>query len=225
MPRRLITAAIALLITVVLASPATAGLETSKDQQIADESVLTSSDVPSGFEQVPPDDDDTTPASKVCRTVRRGRDALDDAPNAEVEFRTRGDASGSALIGNKVAVFETTKAATRALRAYADDDTGRCFEQNYRKIFESELAGADGASVEVTSSRYAPDGGDAAVGYEVEIEASAEGDSQTFYVDLAVYRVGRTIDAFAYFNSGSQPPSDDVAAMTDAGLGRLEDAL
>ena len=73
--------------------------------------------------------------------------------------------------------------------------------------------------------RYDPDLGDQAVGYEIEIEASADGQTESYFVDLQVVRVGRAIDAFGFFNSSGPPPSDDVVAMTETGVDRLAAAL
>jgi hypothetical protein len=79
--------------------------------------------------------------------------------------------------------------------------------------------------VQVTVDRYGPDLGDTAVGYEVEIVLSDQGQQETLFVNLEVVRVGRAIDAFAFLNSGVPLASDDIVAMTDTGVERLEAAL
>jgi hypothetical protein len=103
MPRRLIPAVLALLLPVLLAGPATAGLETSEDQQIADESVLTSSDVPLGFEAFADDEDDEPQRGSKCKAVNRASKQLNRAPHNEASF-SQGRTS---LINNQVSVFET----------------------------------------------------------------------------------------------------------------------
>jgi hypothetical protein len=206
-------------LSVAAVTPAPAGLG-SEDQDIADESVLTIDDVPTGFEIAQPDDEDEGAPGRACRSVRRGRDALNEAPNAEAEFRVE----SQAFINNKVAVFERAREARAAFRGYAGPATAECFERTYSEEFERQIGSPD-AEVDVTVDRFEPDLGDDAVGYEIEIEASAEGESETFYVELQVVRVGRAVDGFAFFSTGRPPPSDDVVDMVETGVDRLTAAL
>ena len=156
--------------------------------------------------------------------MRRGSDALDSASSKEVEFRTKAGDSGGALINNKVAVFSNVKGARGALAAYASPQAGECLRVTYEKVFRGQLHDPK-ATVDVKVDAYLPDLGDASTGYQVTIDASAQGQADTFYVDIEVIRVGRAVDAFGFFNSGSPPPSDDVTGMTKTGVDRLEKAL
>jgi hypothetical protein len=209
----------------VLWAPAlAAAADRSSDQQIADDSVLTIDDVPAGFNETTVDDSPDEPPGPACTAIKKAAKALDAAPHTEVEFRTPGDDSGSALINNQVSVFASAKRAKVVYAAYAARSARNCLTTTYERIFLDQINDST-AEVKATASRYSPDLGDAAVGYEVEIVASAQGESETFYVDVEVARVGRGIDAFGFFNSGNAPPSDDVVAMTDAGVGKLESAL
>ena len=208
----------------VIAVPVPAAAGASSDAEIAEQAVLTIDDVPEGFEEQPVTDDEAPPSGRACKDIRRGRKLLDSAPNAEAEFRTPGDETGGALINNKVTVFKSARGAKRAYAAYAGPQSAECFRLTYEEIFLEQLDDPD-ASVDISVDEYDPDLGDAAAGYEIEIQASAQGESKTFHIDIEVSRVGRAVDAFAFFNTGSPPPSDDVVTMTDAGVGRLESAL
>jgi len=219
--RKCILTLVAAAAVIAVPLPAVAG--PSSDAEIADGAVLTIEDVPAGFEEEPITDE-APPSGRACKDIRRGRKLLDSAPSAEAEFRTPGDETGGALINNKVTVFKSARGAKRAYAAYAAPQSAECFRLTYEEIFLEQLDDPD-ASVDISVDEYDPDLGDAAVGYEIEIQASAQGESNTFYIDIEVARVGRAIEGFAFFNSGNPPPSDDVVAMTEAGVGRLESSL
>jgi hypothetical protein len=215
---------LALTAAVIAAVAVAAAASTASDQRIARDSVLRKSDVPTGFNRSTPTKDDQQYPSSACKSVRRGRDLLDSASSKEVEFRTKGGDSGGALINNKVAVFPNVKGARATLAAYDSPQAGECLRVTYEKVFRDQINDPK-ATVDVKVDAYLPDLGDASTGYEVAIDASARGQSQTFYVDIELIQVGRAVDAFGFFNSGSPPPSDDVTNMTQTGVDRLAQAL
>lgn len=217
-------ALLVLSIVGLMATPTVATAGISSDQERADQSVLTIDDVPPGFSKDTSAEEDPAPRGADCKDIRRGGKALDAVPNKDVSFLTPESTAGRAVINNQVSVFETTKAAKRVYAAFSGPDSETCFESSYDDLFFERL-GDPGAIVDVTVDRYEPDLGDAAVGYELEIAVTAGGQSQIFYVDLEVARVGRGIAAFAFVNPGSVPPSDDVVEMTETSVDRLEDAV
>jgi hypothetical protein len=218
-------ASVAAVVIAVLI-PASAGAASrAADQQIADDSVLTTDDVPTGFDETPATDEPDLKPGPACKAQRVAAKASDAVPHTEVEFRTPGDATGGgALVDNQVSVFGTAKKAKAAYAAYAASSARKCLTSTYERVFLDQIDDSS-ARVHVTAERFKPDLGDASVGYDVVIQASARGDSATFYVDVQVVRVGRGLDAFGYFNTGSAPPSDDVDDMTQTGVAKLEDAL
>jgi hypothetical protein len=214
-----------LLVVVALAVPAPAGAgNRAADQQIADDSVLTIDDVPNGFDQAPADDDRDPQTGAVCKRIRAAAKLVDAAPHREVQFATPGDETGSALIINQVSVMKSVKQAKAAYTAYAAPKARQCLTTAYERVFLDQINDPT-AQVQVTADRFTPDLGDTAVGYEVVIEASAQDESEVFYVNQQVIRDGRGLDAFSFFNTGSAPPSDDVDAMTREGVEKLEAAL
>jgi hypothetical protein len=217
--------AAALLVVLALAVPAPAGAgDRAADQQIADDSVLTIDDVPSGFEETPADDEPDVQPGAVCKRIRAAAKAADAAPHAAAEFETPGDETGSALINNQVSVLTSPKQAKAVYAAFAAPKARQCFTTAYQRAFLEQIDDPS-AEVQVTVDRFTPDLGDTAVGYEIVIEASAQGESRTFFANLQVIRDGRGLDAFGFFNSGSAPVSDDIDAMTREGVDRLEAAL
>jgi hypothetical protein len=217
MPLVAVAAVLALLAT---PAPAAAG-DRAADQQIADDSVLTIDDVPSGFEEAPTDDEPDVQSGPACKRIRASAKALDAAPHTQVDFGTSGQRD---VISNQVSVLSSTKRAKAVYAAYAAPKARQCLIAAYQRVFLGQIDDPS-AEVRVTAERFVPDLGDAAVGYEVVIEASAGGESQTFFVNQQVVRDGRGLDAFGFFYTGSAPPSDDVDAMTREGVDRLEAAL
>jgi hypothetical protein len=216
------SALLALAIAACVALPATAaGAGPSSDQELADQSVLTSDDVPSVFTEEPSDSDSSSPPKGAsCKALRKSRAAVNAAPNKEVTFNTADGGNGRATINNQVSVFESAKQAKRAYAGYADADTEQCFQE----AFEAQFGATDDAA-KVTAKSYKPDLGDASIGYELEISFTEDGEPTVIYADLEVARVGRGINLFGFFNPGNQPPSDDVVEMTETGIERLTDAL
>jgi hypothetical protein len=211
-----------LLVVVALAVPAPAGAgNRAADQQIADDSVLTIDDVPSGFDEAPADDDPDPQTGAACKQIRAAAKALDAAPHTQVDFTA---SARQDLITNQVSVFSSTKRAKAAYAPYAAPKARQCLTTAYERIFLDQIDDPS-AEVQVTADRFTPGLGDAAVGYDVVIEASAQGETQTFYVNQQVVRDGRGLDAFAFFFAGTPPASDDVDEMTRTGVDKLEAAL
>jgi hypothetical protein len=198
----------------------------SDDQQIADDSVLTIDDVPSVFKASKVDSSDDPAPGKACKDIRKARKAINAAPNGEVEFQTEPGSQGGAFINNKVAVFKSKKAARSAITSYSTRSTPDCFRKTYEDIFAKQLDDPKArVDVQVTQNINKTGLGDADLGYDMRIDASAGGQSQSFYVELELIRVGRAFDGFAFFNSGSRPPANDVADMIRTGVGKLEAGL
>jgi hypothetical protein len=206
-----------------LSVTAPVGATESADQQIADDSVLTADDVPTVF-HTSKVGDSREPAGKACLSIRKARKALRKATNKEVAFQTDPGQQGGALIDNKVAVFPSKKSAQAVLASYSTSSTDDCFTKTYQELFRDQLHDPK-AKVDVSTSEYLPGLGDTSVGFDVRIDVSSHGKSNSFYVDLQLVRVKRAIDAFAFQNSGGKPPADDVSAMTRTGVTRLETAL
>lgn len=220
MLRRLPTIVLTLpLVVVLIASPAGAGTR-SDDQQIADDSALASTDVPTGFVQGPAGADESPTRSPECRFLTKAAKALNRAPNREVSFRQE----QASLINNQVSVFDSPKAARAAFGAYASKKAAACFEQGFEESYAEQLDDPD-AEVEATIDRYQPDLGDASAGYELEIGIASNGETQVLYVNLEIARLGRAIDAFGFVNANELFASDDIVSVTDAGMERLERAL
>ena len=201
----------------VCAAAAPAGADRANDQQIADNAVLTSDDVP-GFE---PHTSGDAPLPEVpeCRGLERARKQLEAAPNKEVEFRPPSEAQ---VVNNQVSVLASTKRAKQVLRAYQSPTAERCLETTFRGGTASRNRGVD-VTVEVSPSPL--DSGDDAGAYDLVVTATKDAKTQQIFTTVAVVRVGRAIAAFGFGDESSTVPADVATGLIDLVTQRLQEAL
>jgi len=201
----------------VCAAAAPAGADRANDQQIADNAVLTSDDVP-GFE---PHTSGDAPLPEVpeCRGLERARKQLEAAPNKEVEFRPPSEAQ---VVNNQVSVLASTKRAKQVLRAYQSPTAERCLETTFRGGTASQNRGVD-VTVEVSPSPL--DSGDDAGAYDLVVTATKGAKTQQIFTTVAVVRVGRAIAAFGLGDESSTVPADVATGLIDLVTQRLQEAL
>ena len=146
-----------LVLVALLAVPAPAGAgDRAADQQIADDSVLTSDDVPSGFDEAPADDDPDPQTGAVCKQIRAAAKALDAAPHTQVDFTSN---ARQDVITNQVSVFSSTKRAKAAYAPYAAPKARQCLTTAYERVFLGQINDPN-AEVLVTAERFTPGLGD-----------------------------------------------------------------
>ncbi|MGH9031575.1 MAG: hypothetical protein ACRDY4_08935 [Acidimicrobiia bacterium] len=197
---------------VLLLMAAPAGADEEEDQQIADDSVLTLSDLPEGWEEGDADTDD--PAEGVvaeCEAIERATDRGDEVPHAESpDFDDSNDPNAVTSVSNEVLVFPKAKGAKRYLRPFEADG-----EDCLRGRAEA-IPGALDVSVEELDV-----GGGA--GYTVFVTLEDDGQQSTFATDLVVVRVGRAITNFVAENLDE--PLPEGPDILDTVLGRLQEEL
>ncbi|HEX6312586.1 MAG TPA: hypothetical protein VF152_13310 [Acidimicrobiia bacterium] len=201
---------------VLVAAPA-AGAGEDEDQQIADEAVLTLADLPDGWEEGdPPDEED--PAKGLvpaCRAIERAVEEGDEQPRAESpDFDDTNDPNAVASVSNEVIVFPKVKGAKRYLKPFKADGEdcllGRAEE--FPGVVDASIE-----EIEVTGF------GDDAHGYTVFVTVESNGEEFTFANDLVVVRVGRAVASFVTENLDD--PLPDGPDIADVVVSRLEDAL
>ena len=201
----------------VCAVAAPAGADRANDQQIADNAVLTSDDVP-GFEPHT-SADAPLPPTAVCRGLERARKQLDAAPNKKVEFRP---ISEEQVVTNKVSVLSSTKRAKQVVQAYLSPKAAKCLDD----VFGSGTAGQDnGVDVAVEVSPTSLASGDDAVAYDLAVTATKAGKSQRIFTTVAVVRVGRAVAAFGFGDTAGTVPVDVSTGLIDLVTQRLQEAL
>ena len=218
---RLSMSAVVVTALVVLALATPAGADTADDQQIADDSTLTIDDINTivgeGLTEQPPDDSEQEFEAPSCAAIRKAAKLVKKGPHAETEFGIEaGDAFAN--INNIVGVLTSAKRAKAVYAAYAGPKAADCLEEAYTEAIAAQNPD-DKATV--TVDEFEPDAGDAAVGFEGQVES----DSGGFYFEIVYVRVGRAVDGFYFVNSGSAPPSDDTAQLVEDGVARLTENL
>jgi hypothetical protein len=201
----------------VCAAAAPAGADRANDQQIADNAVLTSDDVP-GFEPHT-SADAPLPAAPECRGLERARKQLEAAPNKEVEFRPPSEAQ---VVDNRVSVLSATRRAKQVLRAYQSPKAADCLETTFRGGTASQAPGVD-VTVEVSPAPV--DSGDDAVAYDLAVTVTKGEKTQHIFTTVAVVRVGRAIAAFGLGDESSTVPADVATGLIDLVTQRLQEAL
>jgi hypothetical protein len=217
MHRRAHVLAAGVLVLGVCSVAAPAGADRANDQQIADNAVLTSDDVP-GFEPHTTADA-PLPDSAECRGLERARRQLEAAPNKEVEFRP---ASEEQVVSNQVSVLSSPKRAKQVLQAYRNPKAASCLDAAFGNGTAGPANGID-VAVEVTPTSL--QSGDAAAAYDLTVTATKAGESQQIFTTVAVARVGRAIAAFGIGDASGPVPGDVSTGLIDLVTQRLQEAL
>jgi hypothetical protein len=213
--RKLLTLTAGACAVVVMAAPVAAGED--EDQAIADEAVLTLADLPDGWEEGdPPDDEDPAEGLvRACRAIERVADIGDTMPRAESnDFDNGNDPNAVASVANQVIVFPKVKGAKRYLKPFKADGEDCLLGRS------EEFPGVLDASIEELDLEGFGDDG---VGYTVFITLESNGEEVTFANDIVAVRVGRAVATFAAENVDD--PLPEGPEILDAVVSRLEDAL
>ena len=199
------------------AATTSAGADRANDQQIADNAVLTSDDVP-GFEPHT-SGDSPLPKAPECRGLERVRKQLDTAPNKEVEFRPP---SEQQVVDNQVSVLSSTKRAKQILRAYRSPTARDCLVTTFTDGITSQNAGID-VKVDVTPATL--ESGSDAIAYDLAVTVTDGGKTQHLFTTVAVVLVGRAVAAFGLGDEGGTVPTDVATGLIELVTQRLQEAL
>lgn len=196
----------------LVAAPVAADEE--EDQAIADESVLTLADLPEGWEEGDPPDDDDPAEGEVpaCEAIERAVDRGDEVPRAESpDFDNGNDPDGVTSVSNEVVAFPKAKGAKRYLRPF-EADGEECLRGRGDAIPGALDVQVDELDVQGTGA-----------GYTVYVTLESNGEEFTLANDIVVIRVGRAITNFAAENLDE--PLPEGPDILDTVLGRLQEAL
>lgn len=213
--RKLLTLTAGACAVVLMAAPVGAGEE--EDQAIADEAVLTFLDLPEGWEEGDPPDDDNPAEGEVpeCEAIERIVDKGDQSPHAESpDFDNGNDPNAVATVSNEVFVFPKAKAAKRYLKTFQADGEDCLLGRGEAApgALDAELGELDIEGV-----------GSGGVGYTVFVTVESNGQQFSLANDIVVVRVGRAVTTFAAQNVDE--PLPEGPEILAAVVSRLEDAL
>ena len=187
-------------------APALAG---SSDQDIADGSVLTESDVASyGLSETSPSDE-PPPKGAVCSGIRAAEKAADAAPNAVTSFQ---DDLGT-IVDDQVAVFKSVKAARAALAPFLSAKAVKCAEKSLKASLEESLE--PGSKYEFNGQAQQIPVGDEGMVLPILVTITDPAGSVTDQViELGAFRVGRAFVSMNTLNNDEPfPGSQDLATI------------
>lgn len=195
-----------LVLSCAWALPALAG--SSDDQDIADSSVLTKSDVADYGLQATDPSDDSTPSGGVCKGIRASEAAADDAPSAVSSFT---DYIGT-NVEDHVSVFDSVKQAKAAFAPYLTAKALKCAERSLKEGLQDL---PDGSSARYNGERQEIPVGDGGIVLPITLEiTAADGETSTSVIELGVFRVGRALVSMSTLNPGEPfPGSEQLATL------------
>lgn len=198
-----------LVLTTTWIAPALAG--SSDDQDIADSSVLTESDVSSyGLSESDPAPDDP-PKGAVCKGIRASENAAKDAPNATSSFS---DDLGT-ILEDRVAVFESVKQAKAAMAPYLQTKAIKCAERSLKASLEENLE--PGSRYEFNGEPQLIPVGDEGMVLPILVTITdPEGSVTDQVIELGAFRVGRGFVTMNTLNNDEPFPGSESLATTIA---------
>lgn len=165
---------------------ATASADAS-DKQIANQSLVHLTDLPSGWRQQDPSGPKVNVT--VCRAVRRARRLTSATSGLRGSFR-----HGNTYVAERALVYATATRARRVFRNLTSLRTRSCIRRGLARGFEASDANAEVLGIRSFLIR-APDGGDARQNQRYRIRVAVEGTRALIVADNAYTRVGRVISA------------------------------
>jgi hypothetical protein len=217
---RVLVLAAPLALLVALAAPAAAG-ESKSDKAILKAGVITKADVPAEWTSKKATSSDR--AYKGIAECKQIKTAVDNAkkkvPRTQSRSFEQPGSRGTTSAEDTVYVFKDENAATDFLANYQTNAAVTCFEKGVEKVTSSQ-AGAGQPTVSPITDLQGV--GDDAVGYEIALDLTANGQTGTLYIDLIAVRVGRTFLGFNFSNLFERIP--DGPAIVQAVVGRVAEA-
>ena len=204
---------LAVLLGLVLAlscawiAPALAG--SSDDESIAEDSVLTESDVADyGLTEEEPSDD-PPPSGAVCKQIRTVVNAADNRPHAVTAFSDNAGTDAE----SRVVVYPSVRATKKPLAAYLGTRAERCLTSAIESELQENLE--PGSSYEFELPVNDIPLGDEGFAYQGVISITEpDGTVTDLYVEFGIIRVGRGVAVLDFSGVGSPfPGSEDLATL------------
>jgi hypothetical protein len=201
---RLLTLAVPVAASLLLAAPAAAG-ETKGDKAILKAGVITKADVPA--EWTSKKGEAPGEALKGIRECRRINTAVAEAKKNNPRARSREFSDPvsehATSAENAVYAFTNSRSATRFVSAYQGTAAEACFNKLAAEVGKDRPTTAPPTVAPITDLQGV---GDEAVGYEIAATFTQDGGTATLYVDFVVVRVGRAALGFGFTNVDARIP-------------------
>jgi hypothetical protein len=205
--------------TTVSTSP---GVDADEDASIAEDAVLQLSDLPTGWrEETPEDEDDDSPFDDdACGELQTAGDAAKAVRTANAD--SGHFVQSQAEIDSSVAAYAAEEAIADVFEQF--DDTAQaneCLTAGMTKaVKDSAEPGVEVRDVSVGRTSLG-DFGDESISYQVEIEIEAEGLTPSVFADLVLVRVDRYAALFSFIDVLSPVDTELEQDAVQAVVGRL----
>jgi hypothetical protein len=205
---------------VALSGPAAAG-ESQRDKAILKAGVITKDDVPSGWTSKKSSASSTTSYRGIseCKAIKTAIDnAKKNLPRADSRDFEDPSSDGTTA-ENAVYVFKDSSAASKFVANFQGDVAMTCLE----KSIERSPVGRSADEPPTISPIADLQGvGDEAVGYQMTLTLTIDGEQGTAYIDFVVVRAGRAFVGFGFTNVGE--PLPDGPDIVQAVVARVAEA-
>lgn len=191
------------------------------DQETLDNAILTLDDMPTGWEQLPGDDDNDIDQEEVAECVGADVNRLynDDDPEVDASFGSPDDAQLD--VGWTTA--STLELAEFRFETLTTDTALGCLRDVVVDAIE-DGAGDEGITVgDVTLNRMSfPRFGDDSTAIRMTVPMTAQGMSIDAYVDAVFIRIGRATGTLTYLSIFSPADSAQVEGFVQAMVDKLD---
>jgi len=215
------TTGVAAMIAVGIAAAPAGAAGSASDSKIAKAGTIVQTDLPSGWTGSPSDDSGDKAARKAAAGYPECKDylLLGKSTKAQPNADSKDWALGNEAISNKVAVYQTTKAASKAMVLASSPDMSSCLTSTFQSVLGDELAkssqSANVASYKAVINTVSglPSVGDDVVGYSGGVQINMkDGSSEQILTGTAIVRVGRALILYTF---SAPPTATDYATALD----------
>lgn len=203
--------------------------DVAADAADAEAALLTLSDFPAGWSEVPDDGDDSN--QKLVEQVREclGPDAVE-LFNSETKVGTGDftDPADDSRVGHVVTFAPTVESAEAYIAGGSADGVAECLTTTYREglaeLFAEDEDLADAEVGEVTvGALNVGEVGDGNFAYRITAPISVEGFTLDIVADVVSVRVGRSVAGLNFLSQFDPTPIERITEYTSIAASRLDD--
>jgi hypothetical protein len=192
---------------------------TSGDQAVLSAGVITATDVPATWtaQKAGASSTKTYQGIADCKQIAAASTIARKGPHKQSPQFSDPSDQGNTYAANSVYAFKSSAAASKYLAPYQASTAPTCIQKGLQK----QLGSLDQVSAGQPVSNL-QGVGDAAVGYEFQVQANVQGATMTFVFDVIGVRIGRAFIGFTFVNPNVQIPQGP--SIVNAVISRVQHA-
>lgn len=191
----------------------------SKDQQTLDAAILTLDDMPTGWEQLPDDDDEDVDQEEIAECVGADADDLydDEDPEADASFGSPDDSQLD--VGWTIAA--TVDRAEFGFETLTSDKALTCLRDVLVDAIEDNDEGIEVGDVTLNRMSF-PRFGDDSTAMRVTVPMTTQGMSVDVFFDAVFVRVGRATGTVTYLSVFTPADAAEVEGYVQETIDKLD---